>query len=76
MFYEGKHIVGTYYGASVSGVVRSSRVGLGGRIKHTIALDKGFSTLDGRISREAGEEVILETYYNGPSGVEFRKGPR
>lgn len=57
---EGKRVTGTYHGATVTGVVTHSRVDYGGSVKHHVVVDEGFSTFGGRISREAGETVILD----------------
>jgi hypothetical protein len=56
---EGKRVTANYHGATVTGVVHHSRVALGGAIKHHVTIDEGFSTLDGLISREQGESVII-----------------
>ena len=56
---EGKRVCANYHGATVIGVVHHSRVALGGTVKHYVTIDEGFSTLNGRISREKGENVII-----------------
>ena len=57
---EGMRVWGNYHGADVSGVVTHSRVKYGGGVSHHITVDEGFSTCEGRISRKAGESIILD----------------
>lgn len=57
---EGMRVWGNYHGADVSGVVYHSRVKYGGGVSHHLTVDAGFSTCKGKISRKAGESVILD----------------
>jgi len=61
---EGMQIEGTYLDeVEVSGRVTHSRVAYGGGVEHHVKIDNGFSAVDGRVRREAGEVIIVEHKY-------------
>lgn len=58
---QGEKIIGTYLDGlvTISGLVELSRVCYGGSIEHHVKIDEGFSVLDGKIRRDAGESLII-----------------
>ena len=60
---EGKTVGGFYMGHYVRGVVTNSRVALGGRVKHTVALLKPlelFCTVRTDVIMEQNEIMVVE----------------
>jgi hypothetical protein len=58
---EGLRVKGRYMDSvNVSGVVKLSRVALGGAVQHYVTVDQGFSLFNGAVKRAAGETVIIE----------------
>lgn len=58
---EGMQVWGSYLDSvEVSGRVTLSRVAYGGSVQHHIKLDKGLSIAEGRVTRPAGDVIIIE----------------
>ena len=61
---EGMQVWGTYLDlVEVSGRVTHSRVAYGGGVEHHVKIDNGFTAVGGRVSRDAGEVIIVEHKY-------------
>ena len=54
----GQAAVANYLDNRVQGIITESRVKYGGTVQHSITLIAGFD--DGIISREAGQEVLVD----------------
>lgn len=58
---EGMVVKGIYLDQiEVSGTVTLSRVCYGGEISHHVTIDEGFELYGGKISRQAGEGLIID----------------
>lgn len=61
---EGMQVTGTYLDeVEVAGRVTLSRVAYGGGVEHHVKIDNGFTAVDGRVHRDAGEVIIVEHKY-------------
>ena len=61
---EGMQVTGTYLDeVEVAGRVTLSRVAYGGSVEHHVKIDNGFTAVDGRVRRDAGEVIIVEHKY-------------
>ena len=58
---EGMQVWGTYLDlVEVSGRVTLSRVAYGGSVEHHVKIDEGFTAVEGRLIRPAGDVIIIE----------------
>ena len=58
---EGMQVWGTYlHLVEVSGRVTLSRVAYGGGVEHHVKIDEGFTAVNGRLTRPAGDVIIIE----------------
>jgi len=57
---EGMRVTGTYLDVvEVSGKVTHSRVAYGGGVEHHVKIDEGFTAVNGRLTRPAGDVIII-----------------
>ena len=57
---EGLKIEAEYLDVPVCGVITHSRVAYGGGVKHHLVLDADYSNCNGRVTRPAGDVVIVD----------------
>lgn len=62
---EGMQVTGGYLEGTVevTGRVTLSRVAYGGGVEHHVKLDEGFTAVNGRVKRDAGEVIIVGHKY-------------
>jgi hypothetical protein len=62
---EGLRVEAGYLDGTVPvrGVVHLSRVKYGGGVSHHLTLDEGFTSVGGRVHRDAGEGIIVDHQY-------------